>query len=425
MKIYGKIAALLCCLVWSGASLAAQTVPLGPLPETLTWEAARERFLQRNLDLEAARLQVGVAEAARVAAVLRPRPTLNVAAENLRVQGPTPFSRLYEAGAYVSQPIQLGGQRKAQVEVAQRTVSLAAALLFNVMRQRQFELRRAFYETLWAQARWHNEQENNTNFAEVLRLSTVRLAEGDIAEGELVRVRLEKMKYDQAVANARLTLNQSKITLWQIMGETDFAAVEKVTLQGRFEFAEYAADRAALQQAALANSPEVKVAEAEVARSQAVLRLERSRAKGEIVPYAGYRRVGPDNTVLAGVSVPLPFGNRNQGEIARADAEQRIAENALTQVRRRTRAEVEAAYLAYETAREQVLAYEKGVLEQAEMSRRYAQLAYREGLTEVVGLFDAQRAQTEIRNAYNQTLLAYYTALFQLELVTGVDLEKK
>lgn len=423
MKRYLKISTLFFCFVLGGAvSAFAQTVTLQPIQDALTLERANERFLQRNLDLEAARLEVSAAETLRIAARLRPRPTLNVSAENLRVAGETPFNRLYEIGAVVSQPLLLGGQRQARTEVANRTVSLAEARLLNLMRQRQFDLRRVFYEVLLAQTRLQIEEENRTNFAEVLRFNSVRLAEGDIAEGELVRVRLEKMKYDSALANARLNLNQNKIRLFQLLGETDFSTVEKINVQGKFGLEDYDVNLAALKQAALENRPEIKIAEAELARAEAVFRLERARGRGEIAPYAGYRRVGVDNTVVVGVTVPLPFGNRNQGEIARADAEQKIAENTLTQTRNRTLAEVETAYLAYETAREQVKAFELGVLTQADQSRDYTQFAYREGLTELVGLFDAQRTRTEIRNTYYQTLLTYYTAVFQLELVTGIEI---
>src|SRR5262245_61268195 len=44
------------------------------LPNLLTLEAATQLFMQRNLAVEAARLEVSVAAAERVAASLRPRP---------------------------------------------------------------------------------------------------------------------------------------------------------------------------------------------------------------------------------------------------------------------------------------------------------------------------------------------------------------
>jgi cobalt-zinc-cadmium efflux system outer membrane protein len=178
-----------------------------------------------------------------------------------------------------------------------------------------------------------------------------------------------------------------------------------------------------LKETALVNRPEIKVAEAELALAQSSIKLERSRAKGEVTPYGGYKRVGVDNTLLAGVTVPLPIGNRNQSGIARAEAEQKVAETSLSFVRNRTLAEVDAAYRAYETAREQVRAYEAGLLKQADESREIQLGAYQEGATELITLIEAQKTRTEVRASYYRAIFDYYTSIFQLELATGTDIK--
>lgn len=395
-----------------------------PLPDVLTLEAANDVFLQRNLSVEAARLQISRAEAERVAARLRPRPTANVSAENLRIAGPTPFNRLYEAGLVISQPLELGGQRSARRNLAEKSISLAEAQLENVIRQRQYDMRRAFYEVLLADALLVVETDNQQNFAELVRYNTVRLNEGDISPGEVLKVRLEKIKYDSSVAAARLAVRQARVKLLELLGETNFSRIEQLRVRERFELVDQAVDLSDIKAKALANRPELKVAQAEIERSIAALQLERARARGEITPYSGYKRVGPDNTVVVGVTVPLPFGNRNQAEIARAEAEQRIAESGLRFQQNRTLSDVQTAYLAFETAREQVRAFEGGVLAQADESRDITLLSYREGATDLVNLLDAQRTRSEVRAIYYRAVLAYYISLFQLEQVTGTDIRK-
>ena len=409
--------------IFASASTGNAQAPAS-LPDVLTLEVATDLFLQRNLSIEAARLQVSRAEADRVAARLRPRPTANISAENLRIAGPTPFNRLYEAGVVISQPLELGGQRSARRELAEKTVTLAEARLLGAIRQRQFELRRAFYEVLLAEAVLGLETDNQTNFAELVRYNTVRLNEGEISPGEVLKVRLEKIKYDSATASARLAFRQAKVRLLELIGETDFSRIEQLQVRDKFEFADFATNLADLRSSALENRSNVKVAEAEIERSTAALRLERARAKGEITPYSGYKRVGPDNTAVVGVTVPLPFGNRNQGEIARAEAEQKIAENGLKQEQNRAVADVQTAFLAFETAREQVKAFEAGVLTQADESRNIMLLSYREGATDLVNLLDAQRTRNEVRAVYFRSILAYYLSLFELELVTGTEIQK-
>jgi outer membrane protein, heavy metal efflux system len=402
--------------------LAGMVLAQNPMPDVLTLDAASERLVQKNLSLEAARLEVSRAEQARVYSRLRPRPTLDVSVENLKIAGNTPFGNLYETGAVISQPIELGKQRNSRAEVAEKGVSLAEARLSGVLRQRLIEMRTAFFEVLLAQERLKSDDENSKNFDELLRYTEVRLKEGDIAPAELMKLRLEKIKYQSAQINSRLNLRQAKIRLLQVLGEVDFAKIDSLELREPFEFKDFNINLVSLKDTALQNRPDIKIAEAEFLRAQSVLKLETNRGKGEVVPYAGYRRVGVDNTVLVGVSVPLPFGNRNQLEIAQADADRKIAETVLQQNKNKTLAEVETVFLSFETAREQVKAYQIGILQQAEELQNITFLSYREGATELINLLEAQRTRTDLRSNYYQALLQYYTSLFQLELVTGIDL---
>jgi cobalt-zinc-cadmium efflux system outer membrane protein len=295
--------------------------------------------------------------------------------------------------------------------------------LTEALQRRLFDLRRAYYEAALARALLAVARENRDNFAELVRFNTARFEEGYIAEGELIRVRLERIKFDSGVASATLALRQANVRLLELLGESEYGRAATMEVAARMEAGRAQLDLTALRQAALANRADVKAAEAQVALSDTVSDLERSRAKGDVTPYAGYRRVGADNTVVAGVTVPLPFGNRNQGGVARAEAEERVAEANLRLARNRALAEVESAYRAYETARDLVAAYEAEVLRQADESRDITLAAYREGVADLVALLDAQRTRSEVRAGYQRALFDYYTSVFQLTLATGTEIK--
>jgi cobalt-zinc-cadmium efflux system outer membrane protein len=407
-------------VLWMPLTLLGQT-PLSP--DYLSLETATDQFLRKNLAVEAARLEVGVAEAERIGAGLRPRPGLTVSAENLRLSGETPASRLHEYGISVAQPIELGNRKALRMEVAERTVSVSEARLTEVLRRQLFDVKRTYYESVLARVLLEIEQENRDNFEALVKFNTVRFEEGYIAEGDLLKVRLERTKFDFAVANAQLALRRAKIRLLELIGERDFERAVRLEISNRLQAPPVDLNLMQLKETALVNRPEIKVAEAELALAQSSIKLERSRAKGEVTPYGGYKRVGVDNTLLAGVTVPLPIGNRNQSGIARAEAEQKVAETSLSFVRNRTLAEVDAAYRAYETAREQVRAYEAGLLKQADESREIQLGAYQEGATELITLIEAQKTRTEVRASYYRAIFDYYTSIFQLELATGTDIK--
>jgi cobalt-zinc-cadmium efflux system outer membrane protein len=423
VKSHRAVTSLILTLSLALGICAQTTTIVFPPPDFVSLESATDQFLKKNLSVQAARLEVGVAEAERVGARLRPRPGLTVSAENLRLSGETPASRLQEYGLTVAQPIELGNRKTLRTEVAERTIAVSEARLTEVLRRQLFDLKRTYYESVLARVLLNIEQENRDNFEGLVKFNTARFEEGYIAEGELLKVRLERTKFDFAVANAELTFRKAKIRLLELIGEPDYERAARIEVNNQLQAPKAELNLAALKDSALANRPDVKVAEAELSLVESNIKLERSRAKGEVTPYVGYKRVGVDNTVLAGVTVPLPLGNRNQSGIARAEAEQKVAQTNLALARNRALAEVDAAYRAYETAREQVRAYEAGLLRQADESREIQLGAYQEGAAELIALIDAQRTRTEVRANYYRAIFDYYTSLFQLELATGTDIK--
>ncbi len=413
----------LTCTAWAQTSALPTPAQRPPAPEILSLETATELFLQRNLAVEAARLEISVAAAERVATNLRPRPTTTVVGENLGYRGPTQFNRLYESAVTIQQPLELGDRAARRRDLAESMVNVAEARLADTLQRRLLEMRRAYYQAVLARAYLEITRENQEGAEQLVQLNTVRLRAGDVAEGELIRTRLEQIKFDSALATAWLHYEQAKIRLLEQLGENDFARAVTLDLRGTLQFRPVALDLARLRELALAKRPELKVAEAEQALAQAELRLEESRAKGEITPFVGYRRVGVDDTLTAGVTLPLPFGNRNQGGIARAAAQLPVAATNMQLVRNRVLAEIEAAFRAYETARLQVRAYEAGLLDQTQSSVTITLAAYREGVTPLLSLLDAQRTRAEVRGAYQQALFDYQNSLFTLEQAVGTELQ--
>lgn len=387
----------------------------------LTLDRVIDRFLQRNLSIEAARYQVDVARAEQIAARIRPNPGFTFSAENLKVSGDTPFNRLYEVTTTYAQTFELGGKRRLRREVADLIVSVADAKLADVLRQRMFDVKRAYYEAVLVRYALFNAMENRSSFDELIRFNKVRFEEGAIAEGELLKVKLERVKFDSAFAQAELGQRQAVIRLLHLLGETDFSRVEAVA--GELSFAPISLDLASLKEMALRNRPDVKAAELDVTLAGRRIALEHARNSMDITPFAGVKRVGIDNTVLFGVTIPLRFNDRNQAGIARAAAEEKVANTELTIARNRALAEVESAYRAYETARDQVTTLQRELLQQANESYTIALAAYQEGATELLALLEAQRTRAEIRQQYYRTLFDYQTSILMLDQAVGKEIK--
>lgn len=391
------------------------------LSSQLTLDRVIDRFLQRNLSMEAARYQVDVARAEQIAARIRPNPGFTFSAENLKVSGDMPFNRLYEVSTTYAQTFELGGKRRLRRETADLVVSVAEAELSDVLRQRMFEVKLAYYEAVLTRYALFNAMENRTSFDELIRFNKVRFEEGAIAEGELLKVRLERLKFDAARSQAELAQRQALIKLLQLLGEADYSRVEAVA--GELSLAAITLDLAELKEMAFQNRPDVKAAELRVTLAERRIALEHARNSVDITPFAGYKRVGIDNTILFGVTIPLRFNDRNQAGIARAVAEEKVARTGLALVRNRALAEVESAYRAYETARDQVATFQRELLEQANESYTISLAAYQEGATELLPLLEAQRTRTDIRQQYYRTLFDYQTSILLLEQAVGKQIK--
>jgi outer membrane protein TolC len=108
--------------------------------------------------------------------------------------------------------------------------------------------------------------------------------------------------------------------------------------------------------------------------------------------------------MIGGLQVDLPFRNRNQGTIAQATAEIRVAESTLAATQALIRAEVQAASADFDLRRKQLGSLLRPLVEQAEETYRIADAAYREGGTDLLRLLDAQRVRIEARISYTRAL---------------------
>ena len=387
--------------------------------QPLTLQRVVDTYVAKNLELQAAQYRLERTRADPIAARLRLNPGLTVTADNLKISGPTPpFNGVYEIGAAYSETIELGGKRKLRQNVADLAVSAAEAQFADTMRRGIAAAKRLYFDALLARYNVDIALENRQTFQQLVQFNVARFQQGAIAESEVIKVRLERIKFDAAIKQAELIQRQATIRLLERLGESTFTK----DVIGQMDFRQFNSDSSSLKETALAERPDIQAAERELAAANERLVLEQARAKPDVTPFVGYKRLAQDNTVLFGVSMPLKTRDRNQAGIARALADQKAAQSQLALIRNRAIAEVESGYGAFETARDQVQTFRNELLNEADESRSIALAAYQEGATQLLPLLDAQRTRSEVRQQYFRTLFDYQTSLIDLELAVGKEL---
>jgi cobalt-zinc-cadmium efflux system outer membrane protein len=388
--------------------------------QELTLDGVVTAYLEKNLEVQAARYRLERTKADQIAARLRPNPSFTVTAENFAFSGPAPFNKVYEVAASYTETIELGGKRELRERVADRTVSVAEAQFADALRRGVAGVKRLYYDAVLARFNVEVAMENSQTLTQLVQLNQTRFDEGAIPEADLIKVRLERMKFDSAVRQAELSYRQVVIRLQERLGETSFA---KQTVAGDLDFTPVVPTLDMLRQIALMERPDVQATAREIDASSERLALEHARARPDINPFVGYKRLANDNSVLFGVSVPLRVRDHNQAGIARAETDIKTAETQQKLARNRALAEVEAAYEAFQSARQQVQTFRSEILAQADESRNISLAAYEEGGTDLLPLLEAQRTRSEVRQQYFRTLFEYRSSLIDLELAVGREIQ--
>lgn len=405
-------------LVWSGIPnvLAQQQAPALSLQQVI------DTYMKNSLELEAARYRVERTKADQIAARLRPNPGLTVTAENLAISGPTPAGRLYEIGATYSETIEFGNKRDLRQKAADANISAAELQFEDAMRRGLADVKRLYLDALLARYNVEVAVENRQTFEQLVQFNLTRFEEGAIPEVDLIKVRLERVKFDSGVRQSELTLRQATIRLLEKLGTAN-GSFEPRPVSGELTAPPLRFELESLRQFASTERSDVRAAIAEVNAATQRLALERARGKYDISPFAGYKRVGDDNTLLFGVNIPLKIRDQNQAEIARSEADVKAAEARLKIVKNHSLAEVETAWVALQTARELVETFQSELLRQADESRTITLAAYEEGGIELLPVLEAQRTRAEVRQQYFKTLFDYQASVVALELAVGREIQ--
>jgi len=403
-----------------GLSIAVASYAQTPA-SLLTLNGVVSLYIENNLELQAARYRLERTRADQIAAPLRPNPGLTIAGENLRLTGPVIAGGLYEVGTTYSETIELGGKRAARERVADAAVSVAEARFADAIRQGVAEVKRLYFEAVLARRSIEVATENRQTFEQLVRLNLARFQEGAIAEADLIKVRLERIKFDSAVKQAELSLRRAMIRLAENLEDPE---VTKQNVALEMDLPLIDPDLESLHQIALRTRPDVQAAEREIDASKASLALEQARSHPDLTPFVGYKRLAQDNTLTVGISMPLKIRDRNQAGIARAQADQKAAAALLDVARSHTIAEVDAAFEAFRTASDQVQTFRNELLNQADESRSIALAAYEEGATPLLSVLEAQRTRAEVLQQYFKTLFDYQLSLSEPELEVGKDIRQ-
>ena len=402
---------VLSCLV--GRSALSQTTAE---PSRLTLHDA----IQQSQVSPQARIgqdQVDAVRGSLVQAGLRPNPRLYLQSEDLRPWADNfDFPNATENYAYLGQLVELGSKRAHRLDLARANVRQAEANRMLLNQQIAGRVAAAYWAAVASAGIETLLADDLHAVDEIVRYNKARVDAGAMRGIDLIRVQIERDRLLLALEAARREVLLARIELFRQVGRapdpnvtlTDsLNSTKPVETESLAVVLDARADVIAAREA-------VTVAEADV-------RLQRAVGVPDIDLLGGYKRNARDNTAYANLQIPLPFRNRNQGEVARAEATVRLAKDRLQQLELSVTADVAAAQQAYAHQQAVVRDILPDMRSRARQNLAIMDDAYRTGGVDLLRYLDAERTAFDVEVSALRTLAEFQQAGLRLQLAYGVQ----
>ena len=401
---------LLLLFVVLAASANAQTPPL-------TLARALELAQATNPQLAVASAIGEGANAAITTAKARPNPEFNfLAGRQYLLQASAAAAAQQHFG--VSQLIELPSVRQARLTLAEAGRDSTGFLMSETRLMLRGAVKQAFYQALRRRQEVTMAEENRRIVQDFERRIRIQVEVGEAARLELIRAETE---LNTATAQLRSAQLRSTTAIAQLRALLSLPASEEIRLDGTLDPALDLPPFAELRVASLASHPSLGRLRAESRRAQAKLRNEETLRKPQPTLLSEYERQPDNHYWRVGVTIPLPFVNKRQGQIAEAAAGISQANASASVLELQLASQLERAYGEYQVASQQVRAYEDGSLKEAEAALSAAEAAYRLGERGILEVLDAQRVLRSIRYDYLNAQFDRQSARIELEQLRGSD----
>ncbi len=398
-----------------------------PVVLTLTPMQVSERVVANNRDLVAARYSIRQAEARLIQAGLRPNPELEIGhqkeAGRIRPGGEygisAGFKQRFPVTARLEQAKSLARVdiAIAAAEIQNRTRELAGAAVGKARSLQIISLKVATN---------HELQDITQKLIDTIEK---RVQTGEVSPADVNLARIEQQKLGLASATLLAESSATTAELNQLLGRDPASSLH---ISGNATADYDAAAIASASRSALSRRADRHMALLQIDRASAEKALAKSERWEDWTVGLTYSRdvaqfdspIGTktDNFIGVSLTIPLPLFNKNQGNIAEAEANRQQAGANVNAIDLLIAAEIEAPASEMRRLHTVLESYQSETLKLADENIALLQKGYTEGLVPITIVIQAQQQVTELRQGYLETLAAYTMARTRWETAAALVL---
>lgn len=392
----------------------------------LSYKLDFKRYLSlvstNNLEYAAQKYNVPISDAAIEVAKIFPDPNVEMDWTENR-EGSVRAGYAYSFG--IAKTFELGGKRKARIDLARSNSSLTKALLADYFRKLEAEASLVYLEALKQNSLFKVKVDSYRAMKQLSEADSVRFKLGSIMEIDAVQSKVEAGILLNGVLEAEADWKNafSQIALMTGIPKSDTLYYPNGNLQipNRSFFLNdlitTAQNNRADLVAALYNK-EVSQKALVLAQKERKMDIDLKLGAGNL--YSLNYEFPNTTAVTGGIAIPLKFSNHYKGDIKMAQFQILQAEDLYKQAELQIRVEISQAFQRYNAFCKQVDRFDNGLLENAQKVRQGKIYSYNRGETSLLEVLNAQRVYNDTQFDYFETLYNRAAALVELEKAAGI-----
>ena len=361
------------------------------------------------------------------------RVTQEGAWEDLRVSGTSRAARFVDVvpNAFadqivsIEQAVPITGKNLLRA----RASAADAVAIYEQARREQLDVlaraRASYFRLANAHAQLQLNQKNLVSLRQIAEVSRSRYEVGKANAAEPLAGEVEASKLLESEQDILRNISSEQSQLNVLMNRDAFEAI------GRPEETRINALNLSLEQArslALANRPEIKIAQAKIDMEKSRLELSRRNWIPDPAVTVQAQRYNDSRQAAseldAGVSFTVPWINPRKYSAAVREAKENLAaaEHAFDRTNAESLGQLRDALQKVHTAKHHVDLFRDKLVPQARQAFEANQLAYETGTASFLEWITAQRNARDLEAMGQQHVADYHAALAELEAVVGADL---
>jgi len=403
----------------------------GP-PGNMNLDAAIEQLVQQNLDVQAAKLEIPMADADVLTSNLRANPIFYADTQLipyghfsfLRPGGPP------QSDININYPLDITFKRQARTRSAREARSVTEAQLQDFVRNSIDNLYTAYEGVVAAGLTLDFSKKYLTGIGNVQTITEKLYRDGQIQESDLMAVKANVYKAElQVKESTQLKIKANRaLALMLNMPLTDWEKVEKLDVRdpvGKLQ--PLPMSREELVKKGLDSRPDLKATRIGLRRAEADLRLARANGYPDVYllwqPYTlqnnTYLGVPSAYSWTLGVTATIPLYDRNQGNVTRAKINITQSEVQLASAERGVVSDVLNAAQELEQSLVAVVQFKKEIIPASAKVRDAAFLRFTRGATSALEYLAAQQDYNDVVRAYRDALVRHRAAILDLNTAVG------